>query len=118
MINEYVNNRYRELSRLFRSNELIKVNSAWGNMVIMLNNYMKTIPINNDVIYVREDVKATLKIPDIENLFEVKRFNIMINKLLKLQKTNEKTLSYFNIPTNEVLDNELVKLLKHALKFN
>lgn len=116
LINNYVANRYKDLSNLFKSNELVKINSTWGNMVIMLNEYVKSISVDDDR-YVNDNTKAILKLPNIDELFEIKRFNIMFNKLLKLQKSNEKMLSYFRISTNDTLDDELVKLLKHALKF-
>jgi len=113
--------KFNQLTRFYRYGHLQKISDVWGAKQAEVASYILTMPKeakDDSIQYHKSDLSRYINLDNIVPTKEQKDIMSKIDELLALQEKNEKTLSYFNIPSGaEDLEAEQIALLQLAMTF-
>jgi len=111
--------KYEELDNFYSNGFINLVNQSWGTKVDKIKNYIDNIPETakeGNIYNYKSTLSSYMNLDNIKPTAEQKSIIDKIEGILDVQKNNEKTLKYFNIPYNaEEIDDELLTLLQLAM---
>lgn len=114
--------KYDELSKFYKNGFIHKISADWGKKVDVVDALIDAIPEkskNSSIQQHKHSLNSHFKLNDIVLTKEQKEVVSMIDEIIELQKNNEKTLTYFNIPWEvKHLEEEQILLMQLAMNLS
>lgn len=111
--------KWNEIANFYVKGYIDKVSDNWGKKVDAIRTHIDAIPEqakNNDIYYHKNALSVYFKINDIQLTKKQSKVIEMIDEIEVLEKTNEKTLTYFSIPWDvENFEEEQITILQLAM---